>query len=449
MAAALEHSRWYHLGALASSMGPSRLRPSVKIASLMDRETPRKFATTPGTRDVLPPESTRLLGVQDSIRERFGLFGFREVLTPALEYSEVIEEPGLRDVSYKLFDQDNQMLLLRPEMTTPIARLVSQRLAGSPPPHKLSYVLPAYRRASVGRGQSAELYQAGVEVVGSSSPREDASTIALLVDVLQSLGLRSPTDFAVVLGQSAFYAGYLRQAAPDAATAVTGALAAKDLVAVDAISRDLPADVASGVRGIPRIVGPATDESIIEEAGGFAVGEEAKGALENLREILRHLEAHGALGAVILDLGLSGRHDYYTGAVYEAYASGLGFTVANGGRYDNLLRRFGKGLPATGFAIYLERLLSVLPEEGQQPLLILVGGDVGGIEAAAGLRRLGVPVLHLAEDLPPEAALEYARSVDAAWISYPAPGGVKLATADPAGEFVFMNPESVARTVLP
>jgi hypothetical protein len=129
---------------------------------------------------VLPPESTRLLDVQGRIRDRFELFGFREVLTPALEYSEVIEEHGLRDVSYKLFDQDNQMLLLRPEMTTPIARLISQRLAGSPPPHKLSYVLPAYRRASVGRGQSAELYQAGVEVVGSASPREDASTIALL-----------------------------------------------------------------------------------------------------------------------------------------------------------------------------------------------------------------------------------------------------------------------------
>jgi hypothetical protein len=108
----------------------------------MDRNTPRKFATTPGTRDVLPPESTRLLDMQGRIRDRFELFGFREVLTPALEYSEVIEEHGLRDVSYKVFDQDNQMLLLRPEMTTPIARLVSQRLAGSPPPHKLSYVLP-------------------------------------------------------------------------------------------------------------------------------------------------------------------------------------------------------------------------------------------------------------------------------------------------------------------
>ena len=413
----------------------------------MDRETPRKFATTPGTRDVLPPESTRLLDVQAEIRARFRLFGFREVVTPALEYSEVIEEPGLRDASYKLFDQDNQMLLLRPEMTTPIARLVAQRLAGSPEPHKLSYVLPAYRRASVGRGQSAELYQAGVEVVGSASPREDAATIALLVDVLQSLGLHAPSDFAVVLGQSAFYSGYLRHVAPDVATPVTAALAAKDLVTVDALARDLPESVASGIRGIPRLVGSAADGSVVEEAERFAVGG-AKAALENLKEILRHLEAHGALGAVILDLGLIGRHDYYTGAIYEAYASGLGFTIANGGRYDNLLRRFGKEMPATGFAIYLERLLSVLPEQETAPLLVLVGGDTGGVETAARLRDSGVLVLHLSEDLPPEAAVEYARSIEAAWICYPAEGGVKLASADPPGDFRFMDFRSVADTVL-
>ena len=414
----------------------------------MERKTPRKFTTTPGTRDVLPPESTRLLDVQAGIRERFRRFGFREVVTPALEYSEVIEEPGLRDASYKLFDPDNQMLLLRPEMTTPIARLVSKRLAGSPPPHKLSYVLPAYRRASVGRGRSAELYQAGVEVVGSPSPQEDAATIALLVDVLESLGLHAPEDFAVVLGQSAFYAGYLRHAVPEAAQAVISALAAKDLVAVDAIADGLPGDAAAGVRGIPRLVGPAEDDSVLEEAQGFAAGEEGGAALANLREILRHLEAHGALQAVILDLGLIGRHDYYTGAVFEVYAAGLGFTVANGGRYDNLLKRFGKELPATGFAIYLERLLSVLPEEEPPPLLVLVGGDVEGTEAAAGLRSRGVSVLHLSENLPPEAASEYARGVEAAWISYPVPGGVKLAAAGPAAEFAFLDLDSAAQKVL-
>src|ERR671921_2196709 len=207
----------------------------------MEQRTPRRrFATTPGTRDVLPPESTRLLDVQARIRERFRLSGYGEVLTPTLEYYEAIEELKLRDASFKLFDLDNQMVMLRPEMTTPIARLVAQRLRNFPPPYKLSYVLPVYRRASVGRGQSAELYQAGVEVVGSPSPQEDAATIALLVDVLQTLGLRAPADFAVVLGQSAFYSGYLRHVAPEVAASVTVALAAKDLVAVDALAGDLP-----------------------------------------------------------------------------------------------------------------------------------------------------------------------------------------------------------------
>src|SRR5919202_1557302 len=181
----------------------------------MQKGAARKFSTTPGTRDILPPESTRLLDVQAKIMGRFRLHGFREVITPALEYSEVIEEPRLRDASFKLFDPDNQMLLLRPEMTTPIARLVAQRLGNAPTPHKLSYGLPVYRRTGVGRGQSAEFHQAGVEVVGSTSPGEDAGAIALLVDTLESVGLQ---DFVVVLGQTAFYEGYLRRVVHEAAS---------------------------------------------------------------------------------------------------------------------------------------------------------------------------------------------------------------------------------------
>src|SRR5919112_6745121 len=366
----------------------------------MNDQTPRKFATTPGTRDVLPPESTRLLDVQARIRERFRLSGYGEVLTPALEYSEVIEELKLRDASFKLFDLDNQMLILRPEMTTPIARLVAQRLRNFPPPYKLSYVLPVYRRASVGRGQSAELYQAGVEVVGSPSPQEDAATIALLVDVLNTLGLEAPDDFAVVLGQTAFYEAYLWHAAPEAAPDLLAALAAKELVRVDAVAAGLPDEVAGPVRRIPRLVGPAADGTILEEAARLAGGApEAVAALENLREILRHLDAHGCLGVVILDLGLIGRHNYYTGAVFEAYSPKLGFTIANGGRYDNLLERFGQDLPATGFAIYLERLLSVLPEEDTSPLLVLVGGGVEGTKTA------GVPAARGGAPPPPPPEL--------------------------------------------
>jgi ATP phosphoribosyltransferase regulatory subunit len=415
----------------------------------MKRETPRKFATTPGTRDVLPPESTRLLDVQAKVLGRFRMYGFREVLTPALEYSEVVEEPKLRDTAFKLFDQDNQTLLLRPEMTTPIARLVAQRLRNSQPPYKLSYSLPVYRRSGVGRGQSAEFHQAGVEVVGSTSPGEDAGTIALLVDTLESLGLEAPRDFVVVLGQTALYDGYLRRTAPEAAPELLAALAAKDLVRVDEISSNLPDEAAAGVRGIPRLVGPATDASILEGAARYAVGDEADAALENLREILAHLDACGRLGAVMLDLGLIGRRNYYTGAVYEVYAAGLGFTLANGGRYDNLLRRFGEPLPATGFAISLERLISVLPDQEPAPLLVLVGGTTEATRSAEFLRSSGVPVLHLAEDTPPESAVEYASSVDAGWVCYPAPDGLKLAPAEPGAEFELIPPEAVAGRMLP
>ncbi len=414
----------------------------------MKRDTHRKFSTTPGTRDILPPESTRLLDVQAKIRERFRLHGFREVVTPALEYSEVIEEPNLRDTAFKLFDQDNQMLILRPEMTTPIARLVAQRLTGSPAPHKLSYSLPVYRRAGIGRGQSAEFHQAGVEVVGSTSPAEDAGAIALLVDVLESLGLHAPGDFAIALGQTAFYEGYLRHAAPEVEPELLAALAAKDLVRVDMLAASLPEEVSVGVREIPRLVGPALDGGVLDEAARYARGEEAGAALENLREILGHLEACGCLGAVILDLGLIGRRNYYTGAVYEAYAAGLGFTVANGGRYDNLLRRFGEPLPATGFAISIERLLSVTPHEQSSSLLVLVGGSVEATHTANSLRSSGVSVLHLGEDSPPEEAARYARSVDAGWISYPVTGGVKLARVGHEEEFDITLLEDVAARVL-
>jgi ATP phosphoribosyltransferase regulatory subunit len=414
----------------------------------MREKTPRKFSTTPGTRDVLPPESTRLLDAQAKVLERFRRHGFREVVTPALEYSEVIEEPKLCDSAFKLFDPDNQMLLLRPEVTTPVARLVAQRLRNSPPPYKLSYSLPVYRRTGVGRGQSAEFRQAGVEAVGSAGPGEDAGTIALLVDVLGALGLRPGEDFALVLGQAAFYRGYLNGAAPGVAAEVLAALADKDLVRVDEISATLAPEVAATVREIPRLVGPADDGSVLERAGRYAgQNGEAAAALENLRQILDHLRAIGCLDGVMLDFGLIGRHDYYTGAVYEVYASGLGFTVANGGRYDNLLRRFGEPLPATGFAISLERLVSVLPTQGTAPLVVLVGASVEATAAAGGLRSLGVPVLHLAEDLPPERAAAYARSVEAGWVCYPAPDGVKLAAAE-GGEPELLAPGAVAGRVL-
>lgn len=403
---------------------------------------PRKFSTTPGTRDMLPPEAMRLFDVQRRAVERFRAHGFREVVTPALEYAEVMEEPHLRDASFKLFDPDNQMLLLRPEMTTPIARLVAQRLKDGPSPHKLSYCLPVYRRSGVGRGQSAEFHQAGVEVVGSSSPGEDAGAISLLMDVLESLGLVAGEDFSVVLGQASFYRDYVRENVPEVASELLGALAAKDLVRVDEIASALTAGAADGIREIPRLVGGADDETLIGEAAKYATGK-AAGAFENLRRVLGYLEAVGRTRGVILDLGLIGRYGYYTGAVYEVYARGMGFSVASGGRYDGLLARFGENAPATGFAISLERLISVLPEAPQEPLLLMLGREPQAARVATGLRERGVAVLHVAEDMTPEEARRYAESVGADSVAYP--DGNSLKTASVTGmDFLSRSVDEVA-----
>lgn len=422
--------------------------PGGALTDRAPKEQPRKFSTTPGTRDMLPPEAMRLTDVTARVVERFRLHGFREVITPALEYAEVLQEPHLRDASFKLFDPDNQMLLLRPEMTTPIARLVAQRLKGAPAPHKLSYCLPVYRRAGVGRGQSAEFHQAGVEVVGSASPGEDAGGISLLIDVLESVGLSPGGDFSVVLGQASFYRAFLEENAPQESEWLLGALANKDLVRVEEVAKRLPAPVREAAREIPRIVGPAADPEVLERAERYASGRAGE-ALKNLRAVLSYLEATGRLGGVILDLGLIGRYGYYTGTVYEVYARGLGFTVASGGRYDRMLERFGERMPATGFAISLERLLSVLPDNSRGPALLLVGEAPQTSVLAGRLRALDVSTLHVAEDLSPEEAARYAASVGARLIAYASgTDALSVARADDADLlFATRSLDDVAREV--
>ena len=146
-------------------------------------------------------------------------------------------------------------------MTTPIARLVAQRLSNAPTPHKLSYSLPVYRRAGVGHGQSAEFHQAGVEVVGSRAPEKTQGLSPCSWRRFRAWAFVAPRDFVLVLGQTAFYEGYLRRVAPEAASGLLAALAAKDLVRVDESLTGLP-DGRRGVQEIPRLVGPATDASI-------------------------------------------------------------------------------------------------------------------------------------------------------------------------------------------
>lgn len=319
-----------------------------------------------GTRDVLPAEAEELRGIEGALRARFAERGYREVITPFLELASVMDraQEGGIDDAYRLFDESGRVLLLRPDLTIPVARLIATRLADHPDPVRVYYVQTAFRPPAPGRAEPAELRQAGVELVGAAGPAADAEAIALLAESLAAAGAPGAR---IALGDVWLMSAVLEDAAvpADVRARMQAAVAARDLVAWRAEARalDLSAAQAAFVEGVPRVRGRAEVLDRIAESGPAAAEE-----CDRLRETLALVERHGAGGAVQIDLGVLRDRPYYSGIVLEAYAPGVGVPVAAGGRYDGLAERFGRPRPAVGFAIALDVLhRAVVAEGGQIP----------------------------------------------------------------------------------
>jgi ATP phosphoribosyltransferase regulatory subunit len=249
-------------------------------------------------------------------------------------------------------------------MTIPIARLVSTRMQHEEPPFRLSYIARAYRAVNPQRGQMREFTQAGVELIGAPAPEGTAEVIEVLSAALDAAGLARAV---VGLGDADLYSQLLAElgVGGDARDRILGRLSTHDLVGLELAVDEVPdLDPASrgtllalpGMRGGPEVLDHAT------ELGGAAV-ERATG---RLRATYRSLAERGVADRVRLDLGLLRDLGYYTGAILEVYDPALGHILGGGGRYDSLLGRFGRDLPAAGFALYLERLHVAQTEEERE-----------------------------------------------------------------------------------
>lgn len=312
-----------------------------------------------GTRDVLPEEMRELRAMTDRLRTVFETAGYGEVYTPALEYERVAE--GRSDAphpAYRMFDEHGNVLMLRTDMTVPIARLVATRYAGAQPPLRFSYVAHAYRTVRPQRGQSREFLQAGVELIGAPGAQGTAEVLTVLCDALEAAGLDT---FKVGLGDVSLYPGLL------GSVGVPGELSERildELVAGDfvGVERELAGlQLSDGDRElllrVPRI------------RGGPEVLEGLSGPLEHagtgMRQVLGLLPERTAQ-RVIFDFGLVRSLDYYTGPVFQVYDPAHGVPIGNGGRYDELLGHFGRPLPAVGFALNVERVHIALTAEGRR-----------------------------------------------------------------------------------
>ena len=303
-----------------------------------------------GTRDVLPDEMRELRAISTALLGVFTREGYGEIATPSLEHDSVLARGGAGGAlpAYRVVDDHGAVLALRSDMTVPIARVVATRYANAEPPLRFCYFANAFRSVRPHRGQQREFLQAGVELIGAPGPRGTAEALRVLCAALDAAGLQ---HYRVGLGDASLYPALLQRAGVpvEAHTAILHELSTRDFVGLERRLRELKLSAEDRERllAVPQVRGGA--EVLNEDANG-------------LREVL-DLLPETVRGRVIFDLGLVRDLSYYTGAVFEVYDPALGQPIGGGGRYDDLLARFGRPLPAVGFAITVDSLHVALTGE--------------------------------------------------------------------------------------
>jgi len=316
----------------------------------------------PGTRDILPDEMRELRALSNALLDTFAAHGYGEVWTPTMEYEDVLVKGDERaaGASYRLFDEHGQVLVLRSDMTIPIARLVATRFARVREPLRFCYLSHAYRAVTPQRGQQREFLQAGIELIGMDAPAGTVEVIEVLCAALDATDLPRAR---IGLGDAGLYRGLLdgMGVAPDAAFSVLAALELHDFVGLEGLVENLGVSDASRrtLTALPQLRGGA---EVIDRAVELG-GEDVRQATQRLRDVAAGVQDRGLADRIIFDLGLVRDLGYYTGAIFEVYDPALGHVIGGGGRYDELLGRFGDPRPACGFALFVERLHVAQAEE--------------------------------------------------------------------------------------
>lgn len=349
----------------------------------MIQRTPRGF------RDILPQEALARERITETVRSCFSSHGYLPVETPILEDRKVIETAGrIQDSPFQLFDKDDRLLMLRPDLTLPIARMVASRLGSQRLPVRLRYAAPVVREQGAMRGQPRQFTQLGVELVGGEGADSEAEVVSLLADALARLGV---PDWYVVCGSVAPLTGLLEACGlgKDFSARVLKLVHDSDFVGVDEFVRSYEGLTPAQSRAICELVRLNGDEHVVERLDELLASADVPADSRGV-DSLRHLVSSCAplvrQGRLRFDFSILNNFDYYTGLVFKAYAEGIAASLASGGHYDAVLANLGlPNVSACGFAMSLERLQEVLGEQGDS------GVVTPGVRLADRPLRIAVP----------------------------------------------------------
>jgi ATP phosphoribosyltransferase regulatory subunit len=351
---------------------------------------PTQLGGVPGFRDLLPEEAEIVREAQESLLGEMRRWGYRHVITPMVETTAVLEL-GLgaeqRRRLFKFTDVGGEVVALVGERTVPVARLVAGQLRSTPLPVRLCYAGPVMASDAGRFSQRRERYQVGAELVGARGTYADAEVIALAARCLEAAGLRR---YQVDVGHAEFFQGIMDAVKlPDAVKAgVRSALAARDFVGLEQLLERTALRSAEHelLLRFPALRGGT---EILDAAAGLVRNRRSEWALKELGRVRELLDAYGLGDTVRLDLGAIRDFDYYTGIIFEGYGPDLGRPVAQGGRYDGLLARFGRPAAATGFVVQLDLVWEMLSRGPRPPapprLDAAIAWSEAGFEAALRL----------------------------------------------------------------
>ncbi|EPR13937.1 ATP phosphoribosyltransferase regulatory subunit [Ruminiclostridium papyrosolvens] len=324
-----------------------------------------KIYTPDGVQDILFDECYIKREIEKRIRNTFRSYGYYEIETPTIEFFDVFSseiEHFPQESMVKFFDQKGRILVLRPDITVPVARITATKNRDVQLPIKYSYIGNVFRFNEVGGGRQNEFTQAGVEMLGDSSSESDAEIIAMAINTLKSAGLK---EFKIEIGQVEFFKGLAEEAgfSNEDIDAISKQIDKKDLVGVEEILNRY--EISTRLKElILKLTGLLGTVDVIKEFKNSAINDRSLKAIENVEEVVSILCDYGLSEYVSIDLGMLKSLNYDTGITFRGFTNGVGFPILSGGRYDNLTSSFGKECPATGFSVRINMLMTAMENSG-------------------------------------------------------------------------------------
>jgi ATP phosphoribosyltransferase regulatory subunit len=346
----------------------------------------------PGTQILIGRAARQRRVLERAISSVFEGWSYDEIIPPIFDYYDVFAKGwGQEEQIYRFIDRDGNILALRPEFTSLVAKTVVTRLTSSPKPIRLYYSGEVLRFEKPKGGRQREFAQIGVEHYGGSKKSADVEILLIAVETFERLGIQS---FQINLGSIDFFGGIVdrMELSKEHMDALKDVLNIKDQPGLEALLQNLPLEERRKkiLRAVPHLTG---GRSVIAEARALVKNARSVEALDHLEEIYSIFERLDLAHHLTIDLGEIRGFDYYTGILFRAYVRGLGFEVAGGGRYDGLPAAFGEDLPAVGFSFSLDRLEQIVPHSltnnGAETAAVDVDSD---LERALQLRKSGKTV---------------------------------------------------------